>query len=175
MMLRTFFNKTFLLPLLISFSIVGCTKMCGKSLSSLTPEEVVEAYLDVALNMTSVDQKEDLLKYTTGPLHEAIAQVSNDVIKRAYIDKNYYLESYSVVERKDRTPRETEITFKLVYKESAEGDRIKLEETPLISTENTVSVTRQNQVWQIRNVLNKRSSFDFPLASAPTIRPGVDA
>ena len=80
----------------------------------MNPEEVVEAYLDVALNMTHVNQRTLLIRYTTGELREAIAQVSDDIIKQAYIDKNFVVEAFSILEYRERTPREIEITFVLM-------------------------------------------------------------
>ena len=40
---------------LIILIITGCTNMCGTSHNAMGPEEVVEAYLDVAFNISEVD------------------------------------------------------------------------------------------------------------------------
>lgn len=150
--------------------VSGCTSMCHHSREEMTPEQVVEAYLDVALNMQDLTQREALLDYTTGNLREAIANASDDMIKQAYIDKNYKLENYSVVERRDRTPRETEITFILTYRDLGESDKTAVQDAVQIKTENTVSVVNQKQRWLIRDVLGKKSSFDFPLAQGAEIK-----
>jgi hypothetical protein len=137
----------------------------------MTPEEVVQTYLDFSLNMTSLDQKPALLNLTTGNLRDALEQASDEVITSAFINKNYHLESYSVVERRDRTPRETEITFLLTYRDLGEGRQLAADEAPQVKTENTVSVVRYKGAWAIRDVLGKSTTIDFPLSQGSEIRP----
>lgn len=156
--------------ILLVLGLGSCTKLCSKSHEDLDPVEVVEQYLDIALNMTSLEQRDDLLQFTTGALHESIAKASDETLTEAYINKSYKLNRYSVVERRDRTPRETEITFELVYREFTKDDKTPKEAIPLISTENTVSVVRENNLWLIKDVLNKKSTFDFPVTGASEIK-----
>jgi hypothetical protein len=148
---------------LIFVFLASCTKMCGKSRSEMNPEEVVEAYLNISLNMKVVEQKEDLLKLTTGTLKSAILQSDNETLQKAFIDKTYILETYSVVERRDRTPRETEITFRLEYRDLGDDATAKADDAPKIITENTVSVVREDKAWFIKDVLGKKTSIDFPV------------
>jgi hypothetical protein len=130
----------------------------------MTPEQVVEAYLDIALNMTDVDQRDLLLEYTTGNLRESIEQASDEVIKEAYVDRKYELENYSVVERRDRTPRETEITFQIEFKDLGTAEESDPATAPKVTTENTVSVVKKDQIWLIRDVLGNKTSIDFPVS-----------
>lgn len=161
----------------------SCSSLCSRGHKDLSPEEVVQAYLDTAFNMVSVAQKEKLIQYTTGPLYESIAQASDQTIREAYVDKRYVLMSYSVSQRRDRTPRETEITFELVYRnEGKEGanDKLSGKSAPTVTTENTVSVIRKKGLWLISDVLNKTTSFDFPVADpctevTPTPRPECES
>jgi hypothetical protein len=161
----------------VAVFLTGCTSMCGKSRSSLTPEQVVEGYLDVALNMNEVSQRDDLLDYTTGNLKAAIESASPETIKKAYVDRKYKIENYSVVERRDRTPRETEITFQLTYHDLGPEGK-KTEEAPKVTTENTVSVVKESNIWLIRDVLGNKTAIDFPVSEESRISakpgPGVD-
>ena len=158
--------------LFFTLTFVGsCTSLCGKKHASMQPEEVVEAYLDVALNMSSISEREKLLSFTTGNLKEAIAKASDATIQAAYVSKNYHLERYSVVERRDRTPIETEITFELVYRELAASSDKNPADVAQITTENTLRVVKENKLWLLDDVLNKKSSFDFPLAMKSEIVP----
>ncbi len=162
-------RKFRLAPVLALLALIGCTKMCGSGREGMTPEQVVQAYLDISLNMTEVGQRRELLKLTTGNLKNALEQASDDVISSAFIKQNYKLERYSVVERRDRTPRETEITFLLAYRNLGEGKSIKPEDSPQTTTENTVSVVRNQGAWYIRDVIGKKTSIDFILGDE--IRP----
>ena len=151
--------------------LAGCTSMCGKNRKDLTPEEVVQTYLDVSLNMTDLDQKAQLVNLTTGTLRSAIEQASDETINKAFIDKRYHLEAYSVVERRDRTPRETEITFVLTYRDLGTDAGMKPHEAAQITTENTVSVVRLKGAWAIRDVLGKNTSIDFPTQQGAVVKP----
>jgi hypothetical protein len=142
--------------------------MCGVDHRKMSPEQVVEAYLDVALNMKALSEKANLLRYTTGNLRASIEAAPDDVIRKAYIDRKYEIISYSVVERKDRTPRETEITFTLIYKDFGSGE-IKAKDAATITTENTLAVVREDQKWLIRDVLGNKTSFDFPVSEESRI------
>ena len=142
--------------------LAGCTGMCDKNRKDLTPEEVVQAYLDISLNMTSLEDKARLLNLTTGNLKNSIEQATDETIRNAYINRRYHLEAYSVVERRDRTPRETEITFVLTYRDLGNSPEAKPAESAQVTTENTVSVVRLKGAWAIRDVLGKNTSIDFP-------------
>lgn len=166
----------FVNPILVGCFVflIGCTGMCTKSRHDMTPEEVVQAYLDISLNMRSLNQKPLLINLTTGNLRDALEQADDEVFTSAFISQHYHLESYSVVERRDRTPRETEITFLLTYRNLGEDRSLALEDAPQIKTENTVSVIRYRGAWAIRDVLGKSTTIDFPLSQASVIRPGED-
>jgi len=149
--------------ILVALFITGCTNMCGGDRREMSPEKVVEAYLDIALNMTKVEQKDLLLDYTTGNLRDSIEQAPDEVILRAYVERRYEILNYSVVERRDRTPRETEITFQLEYNDLSK-ELAATDIPPKVTTENTVSVVKKNQVWMIRDVLGNKTSIDFPVS-----------
>lgn len=170
-------QKTPLKLALVALAVTGCTSMCGKSRASLTPEQVVEGYLDVALNMNDISERDRLLDYTTGNLKSAIEASSPETIKVAYVDRKYKIENYSVVERRDRTPRETEITFQLTYHDLG-TDNKKEDESPKVTTENSVSVVKENGMWLIRDVLGNKTSIDFPVSAESRIDakpgPGID-
>ncbi len=152
--------------------LIGCTKMCSSGRESMTPEEVVQAYLDISLNMTEVGQKKELMKLTTGNLKNALEGASDDVISSAFIKQNFKLDRYSVVERRDRTPRETEITFTLSYRNLGPDKAVKLENAPQTTTENTVSVVKRDGAWYIADVLGKKTSIDFILGDEIKPAPG---
>lgn len=143
--------------------VASCEKQCTGS-GEIPAEKVVEIYLNIALNMEKVEQKNDLMHYTTGELKDALADASDETIIKAYIEKRYKINSFALVGRKDRTPAETEITYKLQYKELPEGS---VDESLAVSvdTENTVVLVRENSRWLIREVVGNNTSFDFPVNS----------
>ena len=153
------------------FSMTCCQSMCQGSRDSMTPEEVVEAYLDISLNIEDPAEKESLLDLTAGNLHSSINSASDETIMNAFVNKHYILQNYSVIDRRDRTPRETEITFLLVYKDLSNNPDQKQEDAPEVSTENTVAVIKEQGRWLIRDVIGKATTIDFPV-SGDVIKPG---
>lgn len=144
--------------------MVGCTSMCGSGRTSLTPDQVVENYLNVSLNMKKPEEKQKLLDLTTGNLKAAIQEASDEDIMNNMIKKSYKLLSYSVTERKNRTPREVEISFNIEYKELNPADPVLTEaNAPVVETKNTVAVIKEQGAWYIRDVLGKSTRIDFPV------------
>ncbi len=163
--------------LTIALVITGCTKSCGSERQTMAPEKVVESYLNTALNMKRVSERENLAQYTTGRLKDAINAASEDTIMNAYIRRHYEIESYAVIERRDRTPRETEITFRLKYKDLGVADQRPADSSaaPMVQTENTVALIKEKGAWFIRDVVGAKTSIDFPVSQDSEIKakPGV--
>jgi hypothetical protein len=137
----------------------------------MPPEKVVEGYLNTALNMRSTSERDSLLQFTTGRLKEAISSASDDVLKNAYINRHYEIESYAVIERRDRTPRETEITFRLKYKDLGTSDTRPTDSksAPTVQTENSVALIKERGAWFIRDVVGAKTSIDFPVTQENVI------
>jgi hypothetical protein len=134
----------------------------------MSPEQVVEGYLDKALNMKEISERDQLADYTTGNLKAAIESASPETIKSAYIDRTYKLKNYSVIERRDRTPRETEITFRLTYQDLVPATKAETE-APEVTTENTVVLIKESGAWLIRDVVGNKTSIDFPVSEESKI------
>jgi hypothetical protein len=173
--------KFMFLRALVAFIVIvgfaGCMRGCGGQREAMAPEKVVEAYLNTALNMKSISEREDLLQYTTGRLKDAISSASEDTVLNAYVRRHYDLESYAVIERRDRTPRETEITFRLKYKDLGVADQRPKDtkSAPTVQTENSVALIKEKGIWYIRDVVGAKTSIDFPISADSEIRakPGV--
>jgi len=172
-----FFTLKFPVVFISIAAFTSCVKSCGNQRDSMPPEKVVEGYLNTALNMKNLSQREELLQYTTGRLKDAIVAASDEVVINAYVKRHYELESYAVIERRDRTPRETEITFRLKYKDLGIADQRPTDTTtaPTVHTENTVALIKEKGAWFIRDVVGAKTSIDFPVSAESEIRakPGV--
>jgi hypothetical protein len=155
----------------LALTLTGCTNTCGTDRASMPPEKVVESYLNVALNMRSVAERDALVQFTSGRLKEAILSATEEAILSAYVKRHYELETYSVVERRDRTPREAEITFRLKYKDLgvAEKRPSSSTEAPTIQTENTVALIKEKGAWYIRDVIGAKTTIDFPVTAESQI------
>lgn len=158
-----------LLSLIAMLVLAGCQQMCSGDRMAMTPEQVVETYLSESLNMTTLADKETLLALTTGNLNAAIREASDEYLKKAFIDRKYDVKNFTIMERRDRTPRETEITFTLSFQNPKKGLAAKA--LPTTSTENTVALIKEKGAWWIRDVVGKKTTIDFPVNDEDVIRP----
>lgn len=156
--------------LLMVMILAGCQQMCSGDRMAMTPEEVVETYLTQSLNMEQPSDKDILLALTTGNLNAAIRSASDDYLKKAFIEREYEVKHFSIMERRDRTPRETEITFTLAFQTPQKG--LSAKALPTTNTENTVALIKEKGAWWIRDVVGKKTTIDFPVNDADVIRPG---
>jgi len=145
---------------------------CKKSHDTMTAEDVVQEYLETALNMENIEEKESLIQYATGNLKAALVNADEKTLMDAYINRKYDLKAFSIIKRRDRTPREIEITFQLSYIDYG----AKKNESPtqgskgvLVTTENTVAVIKEKNLWLIRDVLGSSTRLDFPLGEGTKI------
>lgn len=158
------------LSIIMMVVLAGCQQMCSGDRAAMTPEEVVETYLSESLNMQQASDKKVLLALTTGNLNSAIREASDEYIKKAFIERKYQVQHFSIMERRDRTPRETEITFTLAFQTPQEG--LSAKSLPTTNTENTVALIKEKGAWWIRDVVGKKTTIDFPVNDADVIRPG---
>jgi hypothetical protein len=151
-----------LLQIFVAFVVcIGCTNLCTKSRKSMSAEEVVKAYLEVAFNMREVVEKRMLLQYATGSLKAAIAGSNDQTILEAYIKPRYHLRSMFIVSKKNITPREVRVTYQLEYQETSEKDDTVA--AAIIKTKNTVSLHSIKGSWYIDGVVDNKTSIEFPL------------
>lgn len=136
--------------LFFALMMTACFTWCDPNREDMTPLQVLESYIEVSTSMTDLGQRDALLTYTSGPLQAALEGATDEDIANAFIARKFDLDSFSVVSRRDRTPREVEITFHISYYDREnlqEGD-----EPPLVSTKNTVTLFRENNIWSITDV-----------------------
>lgn len=170
---------TKLLPIIVlALTMGGCVRSCGgDQRGEMAPEKVVQNYLNLAMGMTSSSQRNQLVDFTSGRLREALASATEETIKKAYVERHYDLESFEIIERRDRTPRETEITFRIKYKDlgTSAVRPTDLSTAPVVQTENTVALIKEKGSWFIRDVLGSKSKITFPMSNDSIIHatPGV--
>ncbi|MEI8027526.1 MAG: hypothetical protein WCI18_14360 [Pseudomonadota bacterium] len=157
--------------IVLSFLVLGCTKMCSTSRKDMTPEEVVEGYLNTTLNMTKITQVNDLVSYTLGNLRQVLQATPNETFQKVFIDKSYKLHRFTIVERKDITPREAEITYQLQFNQFDSSQNINESNAALMTTEHTLSLIKKDSVWYIQDLLGSKANIEFPVVPESTITP----
>lgn len=135
--------------------------MCSVTRDDMSPQQVVEAYLEIAFNMEKVDQRRILLDYTTGDLEASISMASLTMIEELYIKPQYKIENLYIAEPQYRTPVECEVSYTLTYKELMDLEG--LTDKTVTTTQNIVSLVQLKEKWYIQGVIDKKSSVEFPL------------
>lgn len=155
---------------LVSLVILsGCTTMCGRSHKDMEAGQVVEAYLEQAFNIRSVDDVEKLMIYTSGNLKQALEEADATTIDEVFVKKRYEVKNFSFLEQKHLTPREREITYELEYKELNSKN---IEEGAQYTIENSLNLIRKQGAWYITDVIGGQTAIDFIMADEVT-RSGV--
>ena len=142
--------------------------MCGKSHKDMEAGQVVEAYLQEAFNIRSVDDVEKLMVYTSGNLRQALEEADANTIDKVFVRKRYEVKRFSFLEQKHLTPREREITYELEYQELSEEGKGPAHYT----IENSLNLIRKDGAWYITDVIGGQTTIDFIVADEVT-RSGV--
>ncbi len=149
--------------------MTGCFTWCKPKREAMSAVQVLEGYIEVSTSMTDLEQREVLLEYTGGALRAALEGATQEEITNAFIKRKFELDSFSIVTRRDRTPREVEITFRISYydrQDIAPGD-----EPPLVATTNTVTLLKEDNMWSITDVIgSKDTEINFGVTTDSHIR-----
>ena len=66
----------YLLNIILLLSFVGCTKTCAtKKREAMSPEQVVQSYLDISFSMNDISDRAKLINLTIGPLREQLERL----------------------------------------------------------------------------------------------------
>lgn len=149
----------------------GCTMRSCSAKKDISPEEQLHSYINTAVNVTSLDEKEKLVELTTGELRRAISAASDEAFTKAYIDKKYDFRGFEIVERRDIEPdQQIELDFRLNYKSWVSGEEPEL--VPFVETLNRAELVYEHGRWVLSNVQSLETSFDWdvglPLDSVDT-------
>jgi hypothetical protein len=158
-MLRSSFRAVGLF--VASAVLLGCTmRGCSGAREDIPPEDQLHAYITIAVNVTTPEQRQELAELTSGALKAAIVNASPESFKRAYIDKKYDFRSFDVLARNDLPGgKETQIDFKIVYKSwnsGESGDR-----APVVEISNRATLVYENGQWAISKVESFGSNFEW--------------
>lgn len=137
--------------LLLATVMTACFAWCKPERESMTAVQVLKRYVEVSTSMTDLEQRETLLAYTGGALRAALEGATDEEITQDFIARKFDLDSFAIVTRRDRTPREVEITFRISYYDRK--DLAPEDEPPLVATTNTVTLFKENNMWSITDVI----------------------
>lgn len=152
--------KRMLASLVVSASLLGCTMRGCTSSDDIAPEDQLHSYINLAVNITRAEQREELVGLTAGELRTAISSATEETFRRAYIEKKYDFKSFEIIQRRDVPgKKELQVDFKLVYKSWNAGEAP--ERAPLIETTNRATMVYEHGRWAIAKVESLGSNFEW--------------
>ena len=157
--MRDTFFKYFLTLSFCTLVFTGCIKSCSK-IQDIPPEEQLYKYISTAVNVTKLDQRQDLIDLTTGTLKSALVNATDDSFKKAYLDRRYDFKAFEILERKDvQIGKEVNIEFKLIYKSWLPGEYP--EKLPVTEIINRATLVYEYGRWAIAKVASLNTHFEW--------------
>lgn len=160
---------------LFVFLICGCSIGRCSARKDIPPEDQLHAYISRAIDVTKMEQRQELVDLTTGALRSALINASDESFKKAYIDKHYDFKAFEIVSKNEDIPGERIlIDFRLLYKSWNAGEQP--DRVPVVDTKNRATLVYEHGRWAIFNVESLESTMDWevglPLDNVST--KGVD-
>jgi hypothetical protein len=140
--------------------VAGCGPSRCRGRTDVPPEEQLRAYLDLAVNITRMEQREELESYTTGDFLDNLSSASPEAFKKNYLDRRYEFEVFEVTGKSEVEPKkEIRIEYRVKYKTWLTGEdktRSPVQEVRSIATMKYV-----NGQWVIAEVTPVDSEYSW--------------
>ena len=174
--LHQFWQRISIISSLIFF--VGCgPTQCGKRVD-VSPEEQLRSYIDLAVNITRMDQREELENFTTGEFKDQITSASAEVFKRSYLDRRYEFDEFEVTNKTEVNPKkEVHLEYRVKFRSWLTGeDKTRV---PAQDIKSLAVLKYTNGQWAIASIrpLDTTFNWDFglPLDNVSTKGVTVDS
>lgn len=142
------------------FLFVGCgPRACGKR-QDVAPEEQLRSYIDLAVNITRMEQREELEDFTTGEFRDQITSISPEAFKKSYLDRRYEFDEFEVTGKTEVVPdKETHLEYRVKFRTWLTGeDRTR---APLQEIKSVCVLKYSNGQWAIASIRPLDSSFNW--------------
>lgn len=140
------------LALILGFLVfVGCgPRACGKR-QDVSPEEQLRTYIDLAVNITRMEQREELESYTTGELRDQLTSSSPEAFKKSYLERRYDFELLEMLGQTEVVPnKETHLEYRVKFKTWVTGEDDK--RSPVQEIRSLAIMKYVNGQWAIASI-----------------------
>ncbi|MEN9810982.1 MAG: hypothetical protein RLZZ488_2549 [Pseudomonadota bacterium] len=173
--LKADFSWSRLLILLGAVFFVGCMPVrCGKR-EDVAAEEQLRNYIDLAVNITRMDQREELESYTTGEFRDQLTSSSVESFKRSYLERRYEFEVFEVTNKTEvEAGREVQLEYRVKFKSWLTGeDKAR---APVQEVSSVAIMKYTNGHWAIASIkpLNSEYNWDVGLPLEGISTQGVN-
>lgn len=94
--------------------LAGCTRKTG----NLSAEQVLEAYVTLAMTARSVSDKKDLVNFTTGAARESLVAMSDDDFQKEFIDKKFKLIKFATKDKRVKNENELSLVYQITFEKT---------------------------------------------------------
>lgn len=144
--------KTFLTVVLtLGLGFAGCTRQAADE----SPAKVLENYIKISFNATSIEDKTKMEELLTGDSKTRLASWSDEQFLRAFVEAKRKFSNLRILENKKITDQEYALTYELSYEEGVP------EKKSQISQRKLCTVVEVDGLWKIKEVRSIRESIEF--------------
>lgn len=149
----------------------GCGPRSCSPKSDISAEEQLRSYIDLAVNITRTEQREDLESLTTGEFRDQLSSTSPEAFKKAYLDRRYEFEEFEILGRSEVVPeRELELEYRVKFRSWVTGeDRTA---APMLEIKSLARMKYTNGQWAIASIRPIDTEYNWdvglPMAGVST-------
>ena len=115
MLFSTKLSRLYLSLLFVFFVWCG-PKRCS-SLQDIPAEEQLRSYIDLAVNIIRIEQRDELEALTTGEFKDSLTALSEEAFKESYLNRRYEFEEFELIGKTETEPqKEVEIEYRVKFK-----------------------------------------------------------
>lgn len=142
------------------------------------PENQLHRYIELAVNVTRMEQREELESLTTGEFRDQLSSASPEAFKRSYLDRRYKFDDFEVTGKTVVRPdKEIHLEYRVKFTtwlSGEDGSR-----APEQDIRSVAIMNYTNGQWAIASIRPLDTSFNFefglPLEGVSTEGVNVDS
>jgi hypothetical protein len=154
------FARRWMLLAVCFFLVSGCGPVrCGARVD-IAPEEQLRSYIDLAVNITRMEQREDLENLTTGEFRDNLTSSSPEAFKKAYLDRRFEFEVFEVTSKAEvEAGREVQLEYRVKFRSWLTGEDKK--RAPLQEMKSLATMKYTHGQWAIASIKPLDTDFNW--------------
>ncbi|NBW80762.1 hypothetical protein EBR21_03315 [bacterium] len=142
------------------FLVSGCGPVrCGARVD-ISPEDQLNNYITLAVNITRMDQREELENLTTGEFRDHLTSSSPEAFKKAYLDRRYDFDAYEVISKSEvEAGREIQLEYRMKFRTWLTGEDNK--RAPVQEIRSLATMKYTNGQWAIASIKPLDSEYNW--------------
>ena len=126
----------------------------------VSAEEQLRSYIDLAVNITRMDQREELESFTTGEFRDHITSASPEAFKESYLNRRFEFDEFEVTSKKEVDPqREVHLEYRVKFRSWLTGeDKAR---SPSQDVKSLAVMKYTNGQWAIASIKPLDSSYNW--------------